>query len=886
MKEIIILNEKIKDNGSLEKEDLIFLEKQQVIQDNDEAKNLINRLEDTRTVKIIGKHPNLNILHKLLEENSILASEDGDLTLLLSSVNNDIECDKQDIIIVDGLEDFINTSQSIESLEKYTSKTLESNQCKNSIAISLELIKILQDNNIDEWEDKFDERGSQNPERDIVEYSNKRELLHRLSLEFKKKEKGNYEKLKNLLDSIIKENSSIEDIETIRTKYRSENNYKKIYQQKRDLLISIARDLSMNLKNESIVEMMQKVADRLETQEFSIGVTGIIKAGKSTMMNALLGQDILGTAIRPETANLTRIKKADNPKAIVHFWSKDEWINIKNSALDDQSKEFVETSEYLDNFQNYVSTESKSLDINIDELDNYTSARQSNNLCNLVKEVELYLPLEFLDGGVSIVDTPGINDPIVQREIITLEYLSSCSAILHLMNAKQNTTQKDIEFIGDALIDQGISSLLVVITRIDTLGSSKQEIDRRLAEIIVHAKTNLEIYLNKRSKDDISDILAKLEFLPLAGKFALQHRIGESEKALKKGYELKDTGILEIENYLNSMLFGEKNERAKLAISNANRIIEHSATVYNVELQENYALIGLERAEIDKKLHLVKAEKEKVSIQLDEILDEIEREESGIKRDLESLKNTFELKFEDLRKKLIDDISIYIVDKLYEGDKPDEDEIKQNVETELKEFVSDVTQWYQKQAQMRLEDSIDYIDTQYSQLVLPENVKIDLKIDKVDTLGDFAYQSIMIGLGGAIGFALGFLLGPLGIIGTLFINWWAGDKIDEWRAEKIKTEVDRKMIEVDRKLEKMNNGIHQNMLSELEKFDEGILLFFKKIATQPAEDLKMIMQEKETNLKELSDNLISREKSDKELKETLSKQIEVIKKNLNQLKEV
>lgn len=886
MKDIIVVNEKIKDNGVLEKEELTSLKQHELIQNNQEAKNLVDMLQNTRTAKITGSHPKLDILRQLLKNKDVVIMDDGVLTISLSNVDENIECDKHDIFIIDGLEEFIKTSRNIESLQKYTSKTMENIQCNNAIAISLELVKVLQDENSDIWEEIFDERGSHNPERDIVEYTNTRELFNRLSFEFKKKETSNYDNLKQLLDSIIKQNSSIEDIEKIRAKYRSENNYKKIYQKKKQLLISVAKDLSVNLQNDSIVETMQEVANRLETQKFSIGVTGIIKAGKSTMMNALMGQDILGTAIRPETANLTTIKKADVSKAIVHFWAKDEWIDIKNSALDEQSKKFVETSENLDNFQNYISTESKSLDINIDTLDNYTSARQSNNLCNLVKEVELYLPLEFLDGGVAIVDTPGIDDPIVQREIITREYLSSCSAILHLMNAKQSATQKDIEFIGDALIDQGISSLLVVITRIDTLGSNKNEIDKKLAAIINHAKTNLEIYLNKRSNDDISDILAKLEFLPLAGKFALQHRIGESEKALKKGYELQDTGILEIENYLNSMLFGEKNQRAKLAISNAYRTIEHSCTVYNTQLQENYDLIGLEKATIDKKLQLIKEEKEQVSIQLDEILEEIEREESGIKRDLESLKNTFELKFEALRIKLIDEISIYIIDKLYKGDKPDEEEIKQYVETELKEFVSDITQWYQKQAQMRLEDSIDYIDTQYNQLVLPENVKIDLKIDKVDTLGDFAYQSIMIGLGGVIGFALGFLLGPLGIIGTIFINWWAGDMIDEWRGEKIKIEVDKKMIDVDNKLKKMNDSIHQNILKELEKYDDGIILYFTNIATKPAEDLKNIMQEKETTLKELSENLILKEKSDNELKEALSKQIETIQQNLNQLKEV
>lgn len=883
MKNIIILNEKIKDNEILEKEDLITLVQEPDIKDSSEIKKLVEKLQNMKSAKIVGSHQKLDIFHKLLEDENIVISDDGVLTIHLSSLKNDIECDEPDIITIDGLEELIKSSAKLEPLQTYTSHALEGSPCKNSIAISLELF---QDGDANGWDDIFDELGSNNPDRDIKEYSNTRELLNRLSLEFKKREKSNYDKLKLLLDAIIQENSSIVDAEKIREKYRNKNNYKQNYQKKRQLLISIANDLSVNLQNEAIDETMQEIVHSLESQEFSIGVTGIIKAGKSTMMNALLGEDILGTAIRPETANLTTIKKEEASKAIVHFWSSSEWQEIKNSALDEQSKEFVQVSESLENFQKYVGDESKSLDINIDDLDNYTSARKSENLCNLVKEVELLLPLEFLDGGVAIVDTPGIDDPIVQREKITLEYLSTCSAILHLMNAKQSATQKDIEFIGDALIDQGISSLLVVITRIDTLGKSKEEIDKKLADIIQHAKTNLEIYLSKRSSEDISSILAKLEFLPLAGKFAMQHRIGEPEKALKKGYELKDTGILEIENYLNSMLFGEKNVRAKLAISNAYRNIEHSTTLYSSELKENYALIGLKKDEIDEKLSLLQSEKVHINLQLDEIINEIGIEEKKIQRGLESLKSTFEIKFDNLRKKLIEEISSYIIDELFKGDKPNEDEIRLHIESKLKEFVSEIQQWYKKQSQLILEDSIDYIDTQYTKLALPENVNIDLKIDKVDVLNDFTYQAMMIGFGGAIGFALGFLLGPLGIVGTLFINWWAGDYIDEKRMKKIESQVKKKMIEVDKKLNEINNDIHESMLSELKKYDKGLILYFNDIATQPAQVLKKDLEEKESILNQLSENAKSQEKSDNELKQAISMQISTIEQNLNQLKEV
>ena len=46
----------------------------------------------------------------------------------------------------------------------------------------------------------------------------------------------------------------------------------------------------------------------MNNQKFSIGITGVMNAGKSTMLNALMGKEILGSVVVPETANLTIVK--------------------------------------------------------------------------------------------------------------------------------------------------------------------------------------------------------------------------------------------------------------------------------------------------------------------------------------------------------------------------------------------------------------------------------------------------------------------------------------------------------------------------------------------------------------------------------------------------
>ena len=159
--------------------------------------------------------------------------------------------------------------------------------------------------------------------------------------------------------------------------------------------------------------------------------------------------------------------------------------------------------------------------------------------------------------GIEIVDTPGLDDPVIQREEITKEYVGQCDLMIHLMNVSQSATLKDVEFIIDALLYQNITKILIVITRADTV--TKEE----LAEVIKYTKTSIKRQLKTINKDSQLDyILDTIKFVPISGKMALYHRTGKSEEAIKAGFRLEDTGILDIEEYLNDTLFGVDSQKS------------------------------------------------------------------------------------------------------------------------------------------------------------------------------------------------------------------------------------------------------------------------------------------------------------------------------------
>lgn len=321
------------------------------------------------------------------------------------------------------------------------------------------------------------------------------------------------------------------------------------------------------LSKDSLLQAMDKNLAKLQEQRFCIGITGVLSAGKSTFLNALLGQEVLGTSSVPETANLSVLCYGKTPRARVHFWSKEQWEDLESQgAYDAHLQAFVKESKehFKDKLQDFITSPKYTKDIELNELSAYTSANHTSKFCNLVEKVELFMPLAFLENGVEIVDTPGLDDPITKREDITREYIEHCDMLIHIMNASCAATQKDIDFILEALLEQNISRLLVVLTRIDLL--TQKELESSLE----YTKSSLIAQLkNAKYKGDIQSLIQRIDFIPLAGYAALLHRIqgGDSKNSKdskdKPVMSLEESGILEIESYLQTMLLGQDSLKAK-----------------------------------------------------------------------------------------------------------------------------------------------------------------------------------------------------------------------------------------------------------------------------------------------------------------------------------
>lgn len=265
----------------------------------------------------------------------------------------------------------------------------------------------------------------------------------------------------------------------------------------------------------------QNIQLALQSRKLSIGIVGAMKAGKSSFLNACVfnGQDFLPKAATPMTAALTRISYSEKPKAIIHFYNKEDWAKIVEksaeydsslqSAYDGYQRKYQErlqaqtpngaygsypmeslmmideyehrlfkcSSETLRGAKELTSMASDPTLLEklggVDEIDgdimgklnNYVGA--NGKYTPLVSYVELQVDSPYVK-DLEIVDTPGLNDPILSRGIVTKQFLRSCDVVLLLSPCSQFMDSGTVTLMANSLPSAGVQEVIVVGSKLDS----------------------------------------------------------------------------------------------------------------------------------------------------------------------------------------------------------------------------------------------------------------------------------------------------------------------------------------------------------------------------------------------------------------------------------
>lgn len=180
---------------------------------------------------------------------------------------------------------------------------------------------------------------------------------------------------------------------------------------------------------------------KLDEEQFHLVVLGEFNHGKSTFVNALLGEAVLPVGITPTTAAINRLVWADEPRAHVVLEGAEpraidphrlgEWVTIE--GIEAQRAE------------------------------------------GRVRHVEVGWPAPILRDRLVLVDTPGVNDINEQRAEITYGYIPRADACLFLLDGAQVLKQSERAFLEQRLLRRSRDKLIFVVGKVDLLTDEERE---------------------------------------------------------------------------------------------------------------------------------------------------------------------------------------------------------------------------------------------------------------------------------------------------------------------------------------------------------------------------------------------------------------------------
>lgn len=287
---------------------------------------------------------------------------------------------------------------------------------------------------------------------------------------------------------------------------------------------------SFNLELKQVEDGWQDVVDTNRT--LKIGIVGGVKAGKSSFLNALLfrGRDILPKAATPMTAALTKISYSEKSYAKIVFYEDKDWNAIlQNAATFDERLETAIANEKKRREENAKKDvwgrkiQNNLVAVQGDSLDQYTIERLKKNIdeefraCkelvemadtrgvvvntllgsdqeiplsdNLEADLKEYVGadgkytpfVKYIELGMNepvlkdleIIDTPGLNDPIVSRSIVTKRFLKNCDAAFLMSFCGQFMSAQDVTFLLKALPQEGIGHVVLIGSKFDSVLQEK-----------------------------------------------------------------------------------------------------------------------------------------------------------------------------------------------------------------------------------------------------------------------------------------------------------------------------------------------------------------------------------------------------------------------------
>jgi uncharacterized tellurite resistance protein B-like protein/GTPase SAR1 family protein len=317
----------------------------------------------------------------------------------------------------------------------------------------------------------------------------------------------------------------------------------------------------------TLIEEIGKVSKRLQSQRFRVAVVGEFSQGKSTLLNALLGEEIQPVRAIPCSGTISVLRYGSQKRII---------CNYKNGHSEEIPFEQYKTKAAI--------SKEAALNHRTDEL-------AKSELEEIIFE---HPDLDLCKSGVEILDSPGLNEH-PERTSITRKLLENTDAAIFLTNAMRLLPEKEKDLIQETrvLLTDGkenapAENLFVLVNFMDSLDEEEDRQD---------VKQRLESFLKEQNL--VSAAENRIHYISAKGAL----------KAILQGHE--DEYLKAFQGFTNSMEQFLTVERGSLEIKQF---------VSKIDNLVQSGLTGLQQAEdtLNGKIQLSESAKQEILEQIGE----------------------------------------------------------------------------------------------------------------------------------------------------------------------------------------------------------------------------------------------------------------------------
>jgi len=201
--------------------------------------------------------------------------------------------------------------------------------------------------------------------------------------------------------------------------------------------LRLLRNAAKQAGDESNDRLCAELMIKLAEDRFTLAVLGQFKRGKSSLINAIIGRELLPTGVLPITSAITIVKFGPRDRLLIE-------------------REELQWPE----------------DVPLAQLADYVTEHGNPGNRKKIKTATVEVPVPFLRPGLEFADTPGVGSAIVANTATTQAFLPHCDAVLFVTSIETPLTAGELAFLRE--IRQHVHKIFFVVNKIDLLAEPDQ----------------------------------------------------------------------------------------------------------------------------------------------------------------------------------------------------------------------------------------------------------------------------------------------------------------------------------------------------------------------------------------------------------------------------